>query len=146
MPSEFWSLVHSHSSVFVAAAVQLINFLWDRRALDYSIPNDCVWGGDIVFDFTRPSHWDTHIPPLERGYGSRPYSGIIDNPISQLSLHLDQCAEADDLITRTLVSHPRSRKRAWFHRVERDIIPANIHLPSLASSLSLICSWNTSAA
>ena len=81
LPSDFWSLVQSHCSVFVAAAVQLVNFPWGRRALDYSIPNDCVWEGDIVFDLTRPSHWDTHIPPLERGRGCRQYSGIIDDPI-----------------------------------------------------------------
>ena len=65
LPSDFWSLVQSHSSVFAAAAVQLVNFPWDRRALDYCIPNDCVWEGDIVFDLARPRHWDTHIPPLE---------------------------------------------------------------------------------
>ena len=95
MPNEFWSLVYSHSSVFVAAAVQLINFPWDRRALDYSIPNECVWEGDIVFD----------------------------DPIHQLSLYLDHCAEAYDLIMGTLIRHPKSRKLACFHRVERDIDP-----------------------
>ena len=70
MLNEFRSLVYSHSSVFVAAAVQLINFPWNRCALDYGIPNDCVWEGDIVFDFARPSHWDTHtFPHLQEAMG-----------------------------------------------------------------------------
>ena len=121
MPEEFWALVHSLRSVFVAAVVQHTNFPWDRRVLDRCIANDCVWEGDIVFDFTRPSHWDTHIPPLERGYGSCQHSGIIDDLIHQLSLHLNQCRDANELIMRTLVRHPKSRKLAWFHRVERGI-------------------------
>ena len=137
MPNEFWSLVYSHSSVFVAAVVQFINFPWDRRALDYSIPNDCVWEGDIVFDFTRPSHWDTHIPPLERDPGSCPYSGIVDDHIYQLSLYLDQCADAHELIMRTLIRHPMSRKLAWFHRVERDIGPGE-HSLAMAGIVALV--------
>ena len=99
-----------------------------------------------MFNFTCPSHWDTHIPPLERGYGSRPYSGIVDDPIYQLSLHLDQSAEAYDLIMRTLVRHPKSRKLAWFHRVERDIGPGE-HSLAIAGITALVdLSWSTSAA
>ena len=90
-----------------------------------------------MFYFTRPSHWDTHVSPLERGFGSRPYSGIIDDPIYQLSLYLGQCAEAYDLIMGTLVRHPKSRKLAWFHRVERDIDPGE-HSLAIAGIIALV--------
>ena len=79
----------------------------------------------------------THIPPLERGYGSRPYSGIVDYPIYQLSLYLDQCAEAYDFIVRTIIRHPKLRKLARFHRVERDIDPSE-HSLAIAGITALV--------
>ena len=91
-----------------------------------------------MFDFTHPSHWGTHVPPLEKGYGSCPYSGTIDDPIYQLSLYLGQCAEAHELIMRTLIRHPKSRKLAWFHhRVERDIDPGE-HSLTIAGITALV--------
>ena len=50
-------------------------------------------------------------------------SGIVDNHIKKLSLNLDQCTDAYELILRTIIRHHKSRKLAWFHRAERDIDP-----------------------
>ena len=104
---------------------------------DMSMPSDCVWEGDVVFDFTLPDHWDSHILPLERGHGSCPYSGIVSDRINRLSRHSDQCADAYELILKTTIRHPKSRKLVWFHRVERDIGPGE-HSVAIAGIISLI--------
>ena len=36
---------------------------------------------------------------------------------------MDQCTDAYELISRTIIRHHKSRKLAWFHRVERDTGP-----------------------
>ena len=137
LPNEFRSLAHSHCSVSVAAVGQRINFPWDRRALDTCISKDCIWEGDVVFGFTLPDHRDSHIPPLERGHGSCPYSGIVDDHINKLSLNLDQCTDAYERISRAIIRHHKSRKLAWFHRVERDIDPDE-HSVAINGIVSLI--------
>ena len=140
LPNDFWSLVHSHCSVSVAAVVQHINFPSDRRALDTCISNGCVWEGDIVFDLALLNHWDSHIPPPERGHGSCHCSGIVDNHINKLALNLDQCTDAYELISRFDITSLVS----WHGSIESNVIlvPTNILSLSVAPSLSLICSLN----